>query len=127
MSDIIQGPYEGKDGYMRISVNRKMRLQHRYVLEQKLGRELKVNEHVHHIDGNRKNNNPDNLEIMNAFVHKSMHSKERANREENKEKLRQSMLSNTYGNGPRTVQSNQARSLSMLADWNGVKKIREGN
>ena len=35
---------------------------HRYVMECKLGRKLKSNEIVHHIDEDKLNNEPDNLE-----------------------------------------------------------------
>lgn len=39
---------------------------HRVVAEQKLGRKLKKNEVVHHIDGNRRNNDPDNLMVFSS-------------------------------------------------------------
>jgi hypothetical protein len=38
--------------------------EHRYVMEQKLGRLLEPQEVVHHIDGNCENNHPDNLELF---------------------------------------------------------------
>lgn len=38
--------------------------EHVLVAEQKLGRPLTKDEVVHHIDGNKKNNNPDNLMIF---------------------------------------------------------------
>ncbi len=38
-------------------------LEHVYVMEQKLGRFLEDKETVHHLDGNRSNNHPDNLEL----------------------------------------------------------------
>ena len=37
--------------------------EHRIVMAQKLGRPLQRGEVVHHIDGNRANNHPDNLEV----------------------------------------------------------------
>lgn len=37
--------------------------EHRVVMEQKLGRLLRRGEVVHHLDGNRANNHPDNLEV----------------------------------------------------------------
>lgn len=47
--------------------------EHRIVAEQALGRRLKPGELVHHRDGDKKNNHPDNLEVVagNAehFVH----------------------------------------------------------
>ena len=48
--------------YKTIWVDGKRVLEHRYVMEQKLGRKLKPGEEVHHIDGNKMNNDPENLE-----------------------------------------------------------------
>lgn len=45
---------------------------HRIVAEQMLGRTLKPGEVVHHIDGNKRNNNPNNLM---AFATQALHAK----------------------------------------------------
>ncbi len=37
---------------------------HRHIMEEKLGRELKPNEHVYHLDGDSTNNDVDNLIII---------------------------------------------------------------
>jgi endogenous inhibitor of DNA gyrase (YacG/DUF329 family) len=52
-------------GYVVFKLNRKRTLEHRYIMEQKLGRKLLPwpQESVHHIDGNKSNNHPDNLEL----------------------------------------------------------------
>lgn len=39
---------------------------HRIIAEQKIGRPLKLGEVVHHIDGNIRNNDPDNLMVFRS-------------------------------------------------------------
>jgi len=56
-------PNANNHGYIR---------KHRLVMEKLLGRRLKNEEVVHHIDGNKKNNNPNNLML---FPNNSIHIK----------------------------------------------------
>lgn len=48
-------PYANSRGYVR---------EHRYIYELMLGRYLKSDEAIHHIDGNRENNDPMNLQLF---------------------------------------------------------------
>lgn len=43
--------------------------EHRIVAEQKIGRRLQSGEQVHHRDGNKQNNSPENIEIMSSIAH----------------------------------------------------------
>lgn len=52
-----------KMGYIHIRVEGILIPEHRFVMEQKLGRKLTKGEIVHHIDSARANNSPDNLEL----------------------------------------------------------------
>jgi HNH endonuclease len=47
--------------------------EHRLVMENYLGRYLLSNEMIHHKDGNIRNNNIENLELMNKSQHLSLH------------------------------------------------------
>ena len=62
-------------GYEEVQINNKHYYVHRKVVEEMLGRELKVTEVVHHIDHNRTNNTPNNLMVFktardHALFHK---------------------------------------------------------
>ena len=47
--------------------------EHRYIMEQHLGRKLKKDEVVHHIDGDKTNNKIYNLEVMKLSKHSKFH------------------------------------------------------
>ena len=51
------------------------KFEHRIIMEKKLGRKLKSEEHIHHIDSNRANNAIDNLAILTNSEHAKIHYK----------------------------------------------------
>jgi HNH endonuclease len=60
-------------GYRAFSFNYETLFEHRLVMEQHLGRKLLPDEDVHHKDGNRLNNSPDNLEVLDHSAHTRRH------------------------------------------------------
>ncbi len=59
--------------YRSLKVNGKRVLEHRSVMEEELGRKLRQGEIVHHKDGNKLNNHPDNLDVTTLEAHGLMH------------------------------------------------------
>jgi len=53
-----------ESGYKVISENGKDIREHRLVIEKILGRKLHPNERVHHLDGDKSNNKPENLMLF---------------------------------------------------------------
>ncbi|MDE2020412.1 MAG: HNH endonuclease [Patescibacteria group bacterium] len=63
----------GTRGYLK----RNGRHEHRIVMEKYLGRKLRRNEIVHHIDENKHNNDIRNLRVMSQSEHARLHFKGR--------------------------------------------------
>ena len=72
------GKNKHSKGYIevRVAVNRR-KLEHRKIMEDYLGRELKSSEIIHHKDGNKTNNSIENLIITNSSDHAKYHLEER--------------------------------------------------
>ncbi len=61
---VPEHPNATKNGYV---------LMHRIVVENHLGRLLNGDEIVHHIDGNKKNNSIENLQVLDNINHSRLH------------------------------------------------------
>ena len=80
-----------KGRYMMIKTGKRSELLHRHLMEQKIGRRLLHEEYVHHMDGDKFNNEINNLQIVTAGEHNIIHNNvwvPRKMSDETKEKLR---------------------------------------
>ncbi len=64
--------------YKKVKRDGKHKYEHRILMEKFLGRGLTYNEIVHHIDGDKRNNELKNLELIDRRVHAGNHTRERA-------------------------------------------------
>ena len=60
-------------GYRRFHMHGRYIFEHRLVMEKFLGRQLSKTEVVHHANGNRLDNRPENLQIMSLSEHAKLH------------------------------------------------------
>ena len=67
-------PILNKNGYLTLCVGNKKRYLHRIVMEEYLGRPLRLDEHVHHINGNKTDNRIENLELISRSEHLRKHA-----------------------------------------------------
>lgn len=74
---IYKYEYIDGNGYLRNCKDRNNRyLVHRKIMEDYLKRKLLFNEIVHHIDGNKLNNDIDNLKVVSRGEHMNIHRKD---------------------------------------------------
>lgn len=59
----VQARRVEKDGYVAAKVGGRWAGEHRHVMEAMLGRRLRTGENVHHLNGVRDDNRPENLEL----------------------------------------------------------------
>lgn len=71
-----KGGSKTDQGYIEISKRNKRTLEHRIIASQKIGRDLIKSEVVHHLNGDRSDNRPKNINITTQSKHMKAHWKE---------------------------------------------------
>jgi hypothetical protein len=108
-----------KARYRKMRVNGKQVNVCRYVMEQKLGRQLEPGEYVHHINGNKLDDRPENLEVVTAKAHATIHLLGKSLPDDVRQKISKANTGKKFPNRKSsTPEGNQKRSETM-------KKIRK--
>ena len=98
-----RGYFLNEKGYKRIIKNGKYVYEHRYLMEQHIGRKLLNTETIHHKDGDKLNNSIGNLQILFRSEHIKIHG--RVGIKNNKSKLNNEqvlMIRKLYQQGEKT-------------------------
>ena len=103
--------------YKAIKVNGKKMDEHRYIMEQHLGRQLARDEVVHHKDGDKSNNEIENLELMSLSEHARQHQTGNTPSEETRQKLSESLTGRRSTN--RKLNDDQVEQVRELHN-NGI-------
>lgn len=61
--------------YIRVTIDGRRLPEHRFVMEQLLGRQLSTREQVHHKNKDRHDNRPENLVVLDIVDHAKLHMK----------------------------------------------------
>ena len=62
-------------GYLEVKTASGFRRKHMHIMEEHIGRRLRHDEAVHHIDGNKLNNDISNLQLMKHAEHTALHNR----------------------------------------------------
>lgn len=107
-----------QSGYIFIKTEKGWVQEHRLIMEQRIGRELRPDEAVHHIDGDIENNSDNNLALMTNGGHTRLHRIGSKMSGVTKEKIRQKATGRTgYVTSDETKKLISQRAKERWSKW----------
>ncbi len=105
-----ESPNCEKNGYIQVYVEDKWQWLHRVVAKEKMGSDIFEGFEVHHIDGDKQNNDPDNLKVLSKEEHQAIHQQQDENEPEKKKRIKDyisSRIKHIQSSGQQATQNNE--------------------
>jgi len=117
-----------KDGYMWVQYKKsKWKLEHRFIMEQILGRELSHTELVHHKNGDTLDNRVENLSVMSRANHALLHIEDNLHQTKSmlkhKKVMAEKMKGNSHAKGNRFKLTKEQIQKEVVALKNRYKNM----
>jgi len=109
--------------YRKVRVNGKQMSLHRWIMERILGRPLDPREVVHHKNGDKLDNRPENLTVLPVSEHSRLENLGRKHSEETRKKVSASLIGNQRRKGIPTSDDVKAKlSRALIGNKNQSSK-----
>jgi len=76
------------NGYLQVHLDGKWEWLHRIIAAEKMGADIFEGFEVHHIDGDKQNNHPDNLKVLSKEEHQAIHQQQDENEPDKKQEVK---------------------------------------
>lgn len=97
-----------KNGYTQVFLEGEWQWLHRVIAIEKMGSNINEGFEVHHIDGDKHNNHPDNLKVLSKEEHMALHEKARQQNDGYKEERVRKYISERIQNLEKKRQKNNS-------------------
>jgi|GEM_PF-3064023 len=107
---LVNTPNREKNGYIQVKIDGDWQWLHRVIAKEKMGSDIFEGFEVHHIDGDRQNNHPDNLKVLSKEEHQAIHQQKDENEPEKKKEIKDyisSRIKHIQSSGRQATQNNK--------------------
>jgi len=111
--------------YLQVQLDGKWEWLHRIIAAEKMGADIFEGFEVHHIDGDKQNNHPDNLKVLSKEEHKAIHQQQDENEPDKKQEVKDYILRRIKHIQSPGKQAEQVDEMSESKKTEEVAKLRK--